>query len=405
MPKGVQNANPERLERLRAKVAQSLAFSLSTNKNFDFLSNFIFERTGAVISNSTLRRVFQYNSDNHPTKSTLDLICKSIGFQDWADFIAKERNHSQLDLSQLITLFKLQGIGNHEQTWKILDELSDHPNIFNLLNTVVQIAISNRDILFLSRIFELDKIFDQKRYPVPIIYFVHGLVISLNHSGLMSELIDYYGASKNAQDHFIEGYVDEDNLNGYYYDVLQVYHQCKITPEAQLFFHCLMYQRALENDMATTTHLDFIQQFSDAMPVHNIPRGRSFAILMLEANDSAATIEDILNKTRSMFHTLDEICRISTALYMVKLLFIKRKHTLIEQVLLLAPDINETDKNIDDLANINQVKIYRAYSLFVKGEKVKAIEKLNEFDPLLVQAFMYNHIMNDYKTIYEMIKA
>lgn len=404
MPKGVQNTNPEILERLRTKVAQSLAFPLNSNKSYNLLSNFIFERTGALVSNSTLRRVFQYNNYNHPTKSTLDLICKSIGFQDWDDFIEKDRNHSQLDLSQLITMFKLQGIGNHAQTWQTLDELSDHPNIFNLLDTVVQIAISNRDIVFLSRIFELDKIFDQSRNPIPIIYFIHNLVISLNKSGLMPELVEYYGASKNAQDHLIESYVDEDNLNGYFYDLLQVYHRHKITLEAQLFFHCLMYQRAIENNLSTRQHLDFIIQFNDSIPIHHIPKGRMLAILMLEANDQTETIDEILNKTRELFHNLNEIEKITTALYMLKLLFFKQKNELMDKVLLFAPDISGADKNIDDRTNINQVKIYRANSLFQKGEKENALLKLNEFDPLLVQAFIYNHIMNDYRIISDLIK-
>lgn len=90
MPKGLQNTNPEILERLRAKVAQTLTFSLNTNKNYDLFSDIIFERTGALLSNSTLRRVFQYECGNHPTQSTLDLICKTIGFRDWNDFIHNE---------------------------------------------------------------------------------------------------------------------------------------------------------------------------------------------------------------------------------------------------------------------------------------------------------------------------
>lgn len=110
MPKGLKNLDTEILERLRVKVAHTLAFSLNSNKSYDLLSNIIFDRTGALISNSTLRRVFQYDSDNNPTKSTLDLICRTIGFRDWDEFIEKESNYAQVDLSQLITMFKLQGL-------------------------------------------------------------------------------------------------------------------------------------------------------------------------------------------------------------------------------------------------------------------------------------------------------
>jgi hypothetical protein len=405
MPKGVQNTNPEILDRLRAKVAQSMAFTLNTNKNYDLLSDVIPERTGALLSNSTLRRVFQYDNCNHPTRSTLDLICKTIGFSNWDDFIEKEKNHPQADLSQLITMFRFQGLSDHAQTWQTLEKVSDHPDFFNLLDAVVQIAIANRDIEFLSQLFELEGVFENDHEHIPIIYFIHKLVIGLNQSGLMPELVESYGANAKAHAHLVESYVDEDNLNGYFYDLMQVYHRNKSTPEAQLFYNCLMYQHAVENSLPANPWLDFIKQFSDTIPVHHIPTGRRFAILMLEANDSEEIVQTILNKTRDLFHTLNEVEKITTALYMVKLLFMKRKNELIDKVLLLAPDINGTDKNIDDCTNINQVKIYRAYSLFKKGEKANALIKLNEFDPLLVHAFIYNHIMNDYQVISSMINS
>jgi hypothetical protein len=404
MPKGVQNTNPEIIERLKSKIAQSLSFSLNTNKNYDLLSNIIFERTGAILSNSTLRRVFQYDCDNHPTKSTLDLICKAIGFRSWDDFIEKESNQVLFDISQLIAMYKLQGLGDHTLTWQTIEKQAEHPNFFTLLDAIVQIAISNRDIEFLSKLFELEGVFDRSHSKITIIYFIHNLVIGLNQSGLMPELVGYYGANPKAQIYLVEWFVDEDNLNGYYYELLQVYHQHKTTPEALLFYNCLMYQRAIRNNLPTSPWLDFIHQFEYTSHVHNIPVGRWYAILMFETSNSSEAIADILNKTRELFHYLSETERITTALYMVKLLFLKPEDNLIDKVLALAPDINDAGKNVDDRININQIKIYRAYSLYQKGEKENAAHKLNEFDPLLVQAFIYNQIMDDYKVISAMIR-
>jgi len=404
MPKGLQNINSEIIERLRVRVSHSMPFPLNSNKDYEHLSQFVFEQTGAMLSSSTLRRIFQYNSGNKPTKSTLDLICKSIGLKDWEDFIEKEGIHSQPDLAQVITMFKLQGIDNHARTWQILDEHSKHLNIFNLLEAVVQIAISKKDIAFLRSVFELDQIFDQNQNPVPIIYFVHGFVISLIQSDLMPELTASFGASKNAQNHLVESYVDEDNLDGYFYDLLQAYHKNKTTPEAELFYHCLMYQRALENNLVTQPHLDFIRQFSDEIAVHHIPKGRSLAILMLDAGQDTEATDRLLERTRHLFQHIGEIAAITTALYMVKLLFIQRKDTLIHAVVALAPETGNAARNIDDLTNINQFKIYRAYSLYQRGQKSNALRMLDEFDPLMVQAFIYNHIMNDYKIISALVK-
>jgi hypothetical protein len=125
---------------------------------------------------------------------------------------------------------------------------------------------------------------------------------------------------------------------------------------------------------------------------------------MLEAGDSAVALKSLLDETQSLFYTLSVIARITTALHMVKLLFIQRKDELIGNILLLAPEINRAGKNIDDLTNINQIKIYRAYSLFMKGLREEALCKLNEFDPLMVHAFINNHIMDDFRVISGLIK-
>ncbi|MDO9257890.1 MAG: hypothetical protein Q7U54_20410 [Bacteroidales bacterium] len=399
MPKGVQNTNPEIYERLKAKVAQTLIFSLNTNKNYDLLSSIIFERTGALLSNSTLRRVFQYDSRNNPTKSTLDLICKSIGLTNWEEFVEKEESQDHSALTQLISTFRLQGLHDHEQIKQIITKYSDNPHVFDLLETIVQIAIERRDIIFLKGIFDFPDIFVNNKYTLNIFYFTHNLVIGLNQSGLMPELVECYGKNPKSQEFIVEWYVDEDNLKGYYYDLLQVYHQHKRTPEALLFYNCLMYQHAIENKLPTNPWADFIREFDETLPVHHIPNGRRLAILLLEATEAPSSRTDIVNKIFNFYRTLSEDQKINVALIMVKLLFINREHKLIETILSLAPDIPTTDKNINDLVNINQLKIYRAYSLFNTGQKESAAEKIKEFNPLFVDTFTHYHIMNDFEVI------
>lgn len=407
MPKGVQNSNPEIIERLKVKVVHSLAFSLNTNKNYDLLSNIIFERTGALLSNSTLRRVFQYDSDNSPTKGTLDLICMSIGFANWEDFIENDVNRSQSNLSQSISFIKQNGINDHEQTLQIIANCSQDPYFYILLDTIVQIAITSRNIRFLSQLFDLPGVFgkgnEMDSEKLKIFYLVHNLVIGLNQSGLMPELIEYYGSHPKAQVYMVEWYVDEDNLNGYYYQLLQVYHKHKKTPEAILFYNCLMYQHAIENNLPTGKWVDLIQHFDETIHIHHLPRARRLATLLLEAKENEEIIAEILNKTYGFFKLLNEDEKINDALYMVKLLFAYRRHKMISAILSLAPDSNEIDTGIDNRLNINQLKIYRAYSLFTNGEKANALLKLNEFNPVFVNNFIHNHIIHDHQVISEMI--
>ena len=407
MPKGVKNANPVRLERLRARVAQSLAFLLTTNKNFDVLSNIIFERTGAMLSNSTLRRVFQYDCGNNPTKTTLDLICKTIGLTSWQEFVEHENTQSLSDLTQYITIIKLQGIHNHEQTLKIITDSLNDPNFYMLLEAIVQIAITSRDMQFLGQLFDIPGMFTKENEKAgddqKIFNFIHNLVIGLNQSGLMPELIEYFGSNPKAQVFVVEWYVDEDNLNGYYHQLLQVYNRHKTTPEALLFYNCLMYQHAIENKLPKKTWADAIGGFDENIDVHYIPRARRFATILLEARENSEIVSDILQKTRDFYQQLNDDEKINAALYMVKLFFVARKHEVINIILSFTQDTNAIDKPINDRVNSNQLKIYRAYTLFKKGEKTNAMHKLNEFNPVFVNTFIHNHIMHDFQVISDLI--
>lgn len=267
------------------------------------------------------------------------------------------------------------------------------------MDTIVQAAIKSRDVSFLKEIFDLPGVFDHERDLTDIFYFTHSLVMGLTQSGLMPQLIDAYGKNPLAHAHLVECYVDEDNLNGYYNDLLQVYHQHKRTPQALLFYNCLMYQRAIEHNLPKNPWADLILNFDETIQVHHIPGGRRLAILLLEANGKEAIIAATLKKTRDLFHKLNEEQKINAALYMVKLLFYSRNDELLHEILSYAPDINSHNKHIWDRININQIKIYRAYSLIKKGDKTNALHKLDEFNPVFVDAFIYNHIMNDYREI------
>ncbi len=403
MPKGLHRIDLVILERFRAKVAQTLNLSLNSNKNYDYFSKFIFQKTHVQVSPSTLRRVFQYDSHHIPTKSTLDLVSQSIGFVNWNDFIEKEQTLSQYDLSQLISAIQLGGNPDQEQITKQIVKFKNCSNLFNLLEVIVQAAIAKRDIKLLSELFDLPDIFTLEQDSLKIYFFVHNLVSRLNQAGLMSELIPYYGASTKAQVFLVEWYVDEDNLNGYYYDLLQEYHKHKTNLEAQLFYNCLMYQHAILKDQSTQPWLDSIRDFVETEPVHPIPKARRLGTLMLETEPNAPIDELLMQEVSTFFEQLNEDDKIVTALKMIRLLFIKRRANLITFVLRFVPNIIGIEKNIWARININQLRIYRAYSYLSTSEKENAKKELEQFDSFLVNNFIHNIIMNDYNSVVKLI--
>lgn len=403
MPKGLHRIDLVMLERFRAKVAQTLNLSLNSNKNYDYFSKFIFQKTHVQVSPSTLRRVFQYDSHHIPTKSTLDLVSQSIGFVNWNDFIEKEQTLSQYDLSQLISAIQLGGNPGQEQITKQIAKFKNCSNLFNLLEVIVQAAIAKRDIKLLSELFDLPDIFTFEQDSLKIYFFIHNLVSRLNQAGLMSELIPYYGASTKAQVFLVEWYVDEDNLNGYYFDLLQEYHKHKTNLEAQLFYNCLMYQHAILKDQSTQPWLDSIRDFVETEPVHPIPKARRLGTLMLETEPNAPIDELLMQEVSTFFEQLNEDDKIVTALKMIWLLYIKRRASLITFVLKFVPNIIGIEKNIWTRININQLRIYRAYSYLSTNEKEKAKKELDQFDSFLVNNFIHNIIMNDYNSVVKLI--
>lgn len=403
MPKGLHRIDLVMLERFRAKVAQTLNLSLNSNKNYDYFSKFIFQKTHVQVSPSTLRRVFQYDSHHIPTKSTLDLVSQSIGFVNWNDFVEKEQTLSQYDLSQLISAIQLGGNPDQEQITKQIVKFKNCSNLFNLLEVIVQAAIAKRDIKLLSELFDLPDIFTFEQDSLKIYFFVHNLVSRLNQAGLMSELIPYYGASTKAQVFLVEWYVDEDNLDGYYYDLLQEYHKHKTNLEAQLFYNCLMYQHATLKNQSTQPWLDSIRDFVETEPVHPIPKARRLGTLMLETEPNAPIDELLMQEVSTFFEQLNEDDKIVTALKMIRLLYIKQRATLITFVLKFVPNIIGIEKNIWARININQLRIYRAYSYLSTNEKEKAKKELDQFDSFLVNNFIHNIIMNDYNSVVKLI--
>lgn len=403
MPKGLHRIDLVMLERFRAKVAQTLNLSLNSNKNYDYFSKFIFQKTHVQVSPSTLRRVFQYDSHHIPTKSTLDLVSQSIGFVNWNDFIEKEQTLSQYDLSQLISAIQLSGNPDQEQITKQIAKFKNCSNLFNLLEVIVQAAIAKRDIKLLSELFDLPDIFTFEQDSLKIYFFIHNLVSRLNQAGLMSELIPYYGASTKAQVFLVEWYVDEDNLNGYYFDLLQEYHKHKTNIEAQLFYNCLMYQHAILKDQSTQPWLDSIRDFVETEPVHPIPKARRLGTLMIETEPNAPFDELLMQEVSTFFEQLNEDDKIVTALKMIWLLYIKRRASLITFVLKFVPNIIGIEKNIWTRININQLRIYRAYSYLSTNEKEKAKKELAQFDSFLVNNFIHNIIMSDYNSVVKLI--
>lgn len=80
----------QQIERLREALEQAVDRKLQTPKDFNFLSDCIFDKLHEHISPTTLKRMWGYINDAGaaPRKSTLDILARFLDYPDWAAFCA-----------------------------------------------------------------------------------------------------------------------------------------------------------------------------------------------------------------------------------------------------------------------------------------------------------------------------
>src|SRR5580693_606006 len=66
-----------------------------SNRDFDTLSDKIFEVTGVTLSQTTLKRIWgKVKYDSAPTVTTLDTLARFLGFEHWRDFRQQHTPHN-----------------------------------------------------------------------------------------------------------------------------------------------------------------------------------------------------------------------------------------------------------------------------------------------------------------------
>ena len=77
------------IEQLRLAVERKAGRKMQTNKDFDCLSDGVYDQTHAKISTTTLKRIWGYLSEGvTPRRYTLDQLARFIGYDDFDAFSA-----------------------------------------------------------------------------------------------------------------------------------------------------------------------------------------------------------------------------------------------------------------------------------------------------------------------------
>lgn len=85
------NHDDKNIERLKQVIEQVAGRRMQTPKDFDFLSEYIFEQLHQHISGTTLKRLWGYLPEPvTPRLSTLNILAQFVGAADWTTFCQQE---------------------------------------------------------------------------------------------------------------------------------------------------------------------------------------------------------------------------------------------------------------------------------------------------------------------------
>ncbi len=89
---------------LRSAIEESVQRKMKAPSDFEFLAGVVWERVRETISPTTLKRLWGYIDGADKTRnSTLNILSKFVGYNDWDDFLLMLENKSDVQSSFILT--------------------------------------------------------------------------------------------------------------------------------------------------------------------------------------------------------------------------------------------------------------------------------------------------------------
>jgi len=394
MPKGLDFRKEILMNTFFEVVQNSVPFSLKINKNLKKFSALIFAKTNEAISVSTLKRLFIYNDKTAPSRYTLDLVCRTVGYKDWTDFVESQVQISDFNYREVLTCINNTGYHNFEEFIKLSTMFTYSDYQYDIILALLRVAVQRYDMEVLTHLFDLHVFDVEVNYLPPQYYFAQEMGLIFRNSDVIIDLIPFYAKNPVAQRWYIERFVDEDHLNGYYGDLLTQYHLHKKTPEAQLFYHSMMCVRDIQNGVYKSEHFDYMIHFRETEPVFYIPKIRRLALLIVYYNDDEELKQTIMDELKWMLSTLNRVDYTYVALIFCNIVFYKEDHAIIKKALeMMELHRLKSDYNINLFRDLNMLRIFEAYVLLGDGKPREAKAKLQSFNPFYqipYQQYMLN---------------
>ena len=420
---------------IRNKIEARFGKPIRYSKDCEALAYGINKISSDRISATTLKRLLGFaKSIEQPRLFTLDLLATYVGDKDWSSLLANIESAENLIIPVSLGQYKNADsfasihLLNHEISISLTKQSININGIVNLCRThgkfpeiypfvieMIGIAAHQKNILFLKQIFDLPNVFTERNNNTLQLYYV-GQSIGImmrRHPDLAEDLIELYGAHKKAQQFFIEWFVDEDYLQGYYGKLLDAYHLNKCRKiQDRLFYFALKYSQVLKSGNIIQSKIWYkkIKNLKLPAQVHEIPAARYYGIILAEDATSGIDISSNLYKNILQYLNVKNYVKaIGFTLFLCRKLFRRKKIEWLVQVIkdfekYQEKSMRTLSSHLDRITE-NELYIYISYVYHIQGNKKLAKQYFNNIDANLFDPFMYQQMHKDYIMVSEALNG
>ena len=403
MPKPIDNVDKIYLKGLLEAVIKRANLSLSSKEDYKRLEDEIINVCGTRISHSTLKRLFNGNEKNNPTKAILDILTKFIGFPSWKHYLANARQYDKYLLNHSLSIIIITKTIDIEKVKNLCDKYGHLQEIYTFIFSVIRLALEQKNNEFFAQLFSLTNLFN-KTYHTEYDFYYLGQAICLamrEDETMAKSLAANYSNNPLAVQYCIESFVDEDYLSGYYGVWLDEYHKHKTETQSLAFYYAMKYKEAFMDNRKVEA-----SKWHEKIEI--LKPTKAFFIIVEERCTAIKLIEEIHipdDKTDAIYKRLKEISESLNGeyngcpLYLLRYLFMAQKHDWIVAIVNLFDQYPiKTDEHWLE-KQANALQLYKAFAYHLQKQNEKAINLFNKVDTHLFEPFMYKCMMNDYNTI------
>ena len=419
---------------IRQKIEARYGKPLRYSKDCEGLANSINKFCLDRISVTTLKRLFGFAKNvEQPRLYTLDVIAAYIGYNDWSSLLANIDKAENIAVASVLKTKPTEGFPddihllhhqisialttqtiNTKRVVTLCRQLGKQSAIFSFVIEMIGIAARQKNVQFLKQVFTLPNIFDEKIHSSIQMYYVGqtmGLMMR-SHPDIADELTESLAANNKAQQYFIEWFVDEDYLQGYYGKLLDAYHRHKQNEvEDKLFYFALKYSQAVQtgNVIQRISWYKKIKGLKIPAHLHEIPAARYTGICLAEESSHHFNATSMYYRTIQQYaYAKDYEKAVGFTLYLCRELFRSMRTDWLVQI------INDFEKHQENLTKKakthwgtkaqNELLIYKTYANLLQGNKRKASQYFKTVDPNLFDPFIYQQMHRDYVYVAERLK-